>query len=477
MTSPPNAGFPIELWLNIISFLSNDDTYQLRHLNTTFWDVALDAKYSTLEITHNHPKGLIALLQFYSEPFVAPRVKCVRVEPKFVHSVTKRPAWVLVLEALIPLLHNVIKMVLYPIHRDKVTRRLLVLLVQSAPRLRQLWLDLCEDNFNSSAGMAREFSRKRISLPSLRDLRVIYHGYSCLVWQPVIRRMISQSSELERTRVHIFYQPPIITDEGKLFSIMPLNRSQLHPRLHSVRFTGSTPESPGVLQFLHEYRMQLLTLHLDYIPSQIIPSISELHVLSSLWVKTVTPALYSELLTVINGLGSLRELHIAPRGVEFTVHDAQTTFPPIPFLPLLEKFSVETPIFDLSYLHCFVPNLPALRCLTTSLTFASPLAENCPRLECGPREILEYRTIHSMQNSNYDASLTSSFRTAILELESIHSWKLEMLYIHLLSNSPLSDDVVDCFPKLIPSLTSKQHFYQDWRGQMPRNRKEFIPYD
>ncbi|KAH8836095.1 hypothetical protein DL96DRAFT_1576708, partial [Flagelloscypha sp. PMI_526] len=261
MTSPPNAEFPIELWLNIISFLPTNDTCRFQHLNTTFWHATLDIKYSTLEITHNHPKGLIALLQFYGEPFVAPRVKCVRVDRKFVYGVSKRPAWAMVLETLIPLLHNVIEMVLYPVHRDKVTRRLLVLLVQSAPRLRKLWLGLAEDSFDSSAGMAREFGRKHVSLPSLRDLRVIYHPVSCLVWPPIIRRMVSQSSQLEKIRIRHSYKPPLATDEGKLFSVIPVNRLQLHPRLQFATFSGSTPELPGISQFLHEYRMQLRTLH------------------------------------------------------------------------------------------------------------------------------------------------------------------------------------------------------------------------
>ncbi|KAH8836091.1 hypothetical protein DL96DRAFT_108118 [Flagelloscypha sp. PMI_526] len=288
-------------------------------------------------------------------------------------------------------------MVLYPFHRDKITRRLLNLLVRCGPRIRKLWLCLNEGLPGPSLGMAEEFKRKHISLPSLRDLRVIYMPSTCSIWNPIIHKMISESLELEYLHVCLSDKSTFTTNRNSQLFLVPSGPPQLHPRLNFARLAGwDKTEPPRVLHFLHDYRFQLRTLHVGKIPSQVISRISELCALSSLSVLTDTMTLYSELLTVVNGLMTLRELHVAARKVEFTVYSSQAAFPPVPFHPLLENFSLETPIFNLLYLHLFAEGLPLLRCMSIRLIFAVPPSWKRPHLACGSPQLEVYEIIQGI---------------------------------------------------------------------------------
>ncbi|KAH8806829.1 hypothetical protein DL96DRAFT_1629861 [Flagelloscypha sp. PMI_526] len=440
MACPPNANLPTEIWLAIMYFLPADDITRLRHLNATFWDRALDLMYSTLTITHYNLGGIIGHLRFYSKPFVAPRVKRVCVDKSFVRFVTKRPAWIPVLDSLIPLLKNVTELVLYPIHRDK-----------------------------SSLGMAKEFSRKRFSLPALRELKVNYSTWTRNIWHPVVRRMIYQSSELETLHIGYFWDQNSSVDSGEPVSVIPTGPPAAHPRLSFVRLADrKILEVPGTIEFLYDYRFQLRALDVGFLTDRMIPRLSGFSVLSSLWACTQTEALYFKLVDVLSEISSLRELHIHTTGVNFSAHDPTSTFPPIPNMPLLEKISLKTMDFDLFNFYRFATSLPSLRCMTIH-----PLRFS--KLTCGSQAELSTQSLVEVWFGRYKPTPSGPFCAAVLEMEPVSvPWKLECLFICNHDGGNISADVVDCFPTLVPSLTGNKEFYWDWR-QIRHSYHEFVP--
>ncbi|KAH8806835.1 hypothetical protein DL96DRAFT_1822183 [Flagelloscypha sp. PMI_526] len=448
MTCPQNAGLPTEIWLSIISLLTTDEVIRLQHLNAAFWNAALNMKYSTFEITLLHPKGIIKLLRFYSEPFVAPRVKCVSVDRQLTHSTPKRAKWLPILDSLILLLQNVVELVLYPVHRDKVTRRLLGLLVQSAPRLDTLSLDLREDFVWSSPGMAREFFRKRLSLPALRELNVIYHPYTRYAWQPTIRRMISESQMLEKLQIyHSTWPNYFLTDRDNMVSVIPAPLPPVHPHLRFVRLAGrEILQDPGVTQFLQEYRSQLRALDVGYITSQIVGCIAHFTVLSSLWVRTPSDILYFGLVDALSGMLSLREFYVRPDTVDFSARNPSATFPPIPDLPFLEKISIETIGFDLPDLRRFSTTFPNLRCMTVRLMSTRSTSRPC--LTCGSQTELSYKFLYT--SPYYCLEQPELFRETLLKIEPMSVlWRLDQLCIRL-GSFDLTGDVVTVFLCLFP---------------------------
>ncbi|KAH8806834.1 hypothetical protein DL96DRAFT_1629866 [Flagelloscypha sp. PMI_526] len=379
-------------------------------------------KYSILEITHNHPKGIIALLSFYSEPFVAHRVKRISVDRRFVHSVTKRPEWVPVLESLIQLLQNVTELVLYPVHRDKITRRLLNLMAQ-----------------------------KRLSLPALRELKLIYNSWTLSFWQPVIRKLIFESPALEMLQINYYnyyIHESYRTDWDETPSVIPTAPPPTHPRLWFVRLAGrEILEAPGTLQFLREYRLQLRALDIGALNNQIAQRLAHLSALNSLWVYTSSDTLYFTLIDALSGLSSLRELCIFTNGVDFSAREPDSALPPIPDLPLLEKISLATRGFDFFDLHRFAIKLPSLRFLR----------------------------FHPLQTYDRDRpGQLDLFRAAILTVEPVSiQWKLETFYMTERYAWDLTSDLLEYLPKIVPNLMGNRDFYKDWR-HIPPSSTEFI---
>ncbi|KAH8806879.1 hypothetical protein DL96DRAFT_1630008 [Flagelloscypha sp. PMI_526] len=468
MACPPNAGIPAELWLFIIYFLHTNELIRLRHLNAIFWSTALDLKYSTLEITLNHPKGIIKLLRFYREPFIAPRVKRLTVDKCFAHHVTKRPAWNWDLESLIPYLKNVVELALYPVHRDKITRRLLDLLVQSAPRLEMFSLYLGEDTVTSSPGMARDFARKQLSLPSLRKLNLHYHPCTRNLWQPIIRKMISDSQLLETLQVYHATPSDPLPYWDQVVSVIPVAPPQAHPRLWSVQLAGwEVLQSCGVTQFLYDYRLQLRALDVGDLTSQAIGCLSHLCVLNSLWARISTEVLYYEFIGAINRISSLRELHVYVEDVCFVPGNPSPDFPPIPTLPLLEKLSLCTPAFDLSYLHHFATNFPCLRQMGIGLMPGIGWISNS-YLACGSRAQLSSESIEATRHLNYQHNKFDPFCEAVLRIPPVSALRqIDKFYVSHKFDQKLPDVIVDCFPNLIPSLLGKPNFYEDWELNIP----------
>ncbi|KAH8806830.1 hypothetical protein DL96DRAFT_1717512 [Flagelloscypha sp. PMI_526] len=306
MACLPNAGLPPEIWLSILLLLPADEVVPLELFNTTFRSAALDIKYHTLEITHNHPKGIIKLLLFYSESFVAPH-----------HT----PAF----------------------------------------------------------------------------------------------------------------------------------------RLFGLFGGGAIFEGPGIIQFLHDYRLQLRTLDIGSLTSQIIHRLSHLSAINSLWVIVPSDVPYFRLVDALSRLWSLRELHIYAPGLDFSAQDPSSNRPLIPDLPLLEKISLEIRGFDLFDLHRFASTFPSLRCMTIRLM--TP-----PRLTCGIQAELPSEDLTAMKFPKYDFKRSEFFCEALLTMEPVSIlWNLESLYICPNRRWNLSADVVACLPKIVPSLMSYKDFYKDWR--------------
>ncbi|KAH8806832.1 hypothetical protein DL96DRAFT_1629862 [Flagelloscypha sp. PMI_526] len=258
--------------------------------------------------------------------------------------------------------------------------------------------------------MARDLVRKRLSLPALQELKVIFDSWTLYYWQPVIRRAISKSPALEMLQISYSTHEHYCTDWDIMPSVIPAAPPPMHPRLSFVRLAGrETLKSPRTLQFLHDYRLQLRTLDIGNLTDQIILRLSE--------------QLYLKLVHALSELSSLRQLHIQANGIDFSAREPSSTFHPIPHLASLEKISIATNRFDLFDLHRFAVRFPNLRCMTIRLFAYS-------RLTCGSQTALSFEMLQDMNWTRYRTEQSDLFRAAILKMEPVSIlWKLESFYI------------------------------------------------
>ncbi|KAH8806833.1 hypothetical protein DL96DRAFT_1629864 [Flagelloscypha sp. PMI_526] len=283
--------------------------------------------------------------------------------------------------------------------------------------------------------------------------------------------MISESQILETLQIYHYKNFSYLTDRDEIVSVIPAGPSPVHPRLRFVRLAGrEILEAPGVTQFLQEYRSQLQALDVGYPTSQIIGCISRLSALNSLCIRIPSDILYMDLVDALSGMLLLREFHIRAETVDFSARDPSATPPPIPDLPLLEKFSIETIGFDLLDLHRFSTTFPCLRYMTVRLITTSSTSR--PRLTCGSQTELSCKFMHTT-SPYYCLEQPDFFLGTLLKMEPISMlWKLDRLCIYM-GFLDLPAEVVACFPMFVPSLKGKKDFHKDWR-HVPPYGTEFI---
>ncbi|KAH8824547.1 hypothetical protein DL96DRAFT_1614395 [Flagelloscypha sp. PMI_526] len=470
---PPNSGLPAEIWRQIIGMLSVQDRIRLRHLNSSFWEAGLHAKYKLLVLGGisyvDRRVKLVKLqkrLKFYEKnAFICTRVQRIEVnsliseywtKPRRFYSLLrwdggfpKTPlkmdqGFVSAVERLIPKLANVqeirIRTSYYGYRNNEIGSYLGALMLHSSRNLRKLELCLenCEPSLSRS--LAAEIDGLGLSFPALQQLTLSYHPKTSHIWKPVVCRMLESSFEL-RT-FHIRIDPPVHDD---IFVLLPFTRQYTH--LSAVGFSASKHHQ-STLDFMKSYGAQLRELRLDYQPDMLLFT-TPLPLLQRLDIHCSNEDGYLRLIGILSELTSLQDLILSRT---WGAHGTERILFGV-VLPSLERLHVTDPHVDLACLYDLASSCPNLKFLTLFAYWS---------IICNSTHLVASDICNTPVRIPQQPAVRS-FSLSLQKAKPLQEpWSLEKLYIYL-EIYALPESVVHYLPQLVPSLArNPEKFYTNW---------------
>ncbi|KAH8824539.1 hypothetical protein DL96DRAFT_1614376, partial [Flagelloscypha sp. PMI_526] len=474
---PPNAGLPADTWLQIIDMLPVQERIRLRRLNSYFWEAGLSAKYQSLAIggftrveNKTELRKQVERMKFYQNSYICQRIQKVEINahvsniwiPRsrlyslfhlkstrhYVRTLKMDDALVIAAESLVPKLVNVREIRIYASFNGfggpctKSDSYLRPLVLHCSQQLLKLELYLRNYDDDASKLLAEEMDNLSLSFPQLRHFTVAYHPYTSHIWEPLISKMLENSSDL-RT-LHICNR---FSSYGSTF--VPLSTVCRYPHLSVAEFTGHMSHQ-WILDFLASYGDQLKELCLDDM-SAVVLSAAPLPLLQRLDIKCTIEVGYPQFLHILSQLPFLTTLVLTRMKVTqiSALQFHENLFDVM--LPSLQCLYISDSRIDLSWLRDLDLCCPNLKFLTFQ-------AWSC----------IAHRSAHLYNHGwsfgRVNVEDAQFFALSLREAEPLAPHlKLETCYI-LFEERCLPASLVYLLPLLVPSLgKNPEKFYTDWR--------------
>ncbi|KAK7038976.1 hypothetical protein VNI00_010368 [Paramarasmius palmivorus] len=234
----PNSQIPPEIWLRIAGYLSKEELLRMLGLNRVFFHLAMDEQYRELSLFE---LGSPELLTHLGSPFVAPRIRLLRIQATPTHDLAYSPQ--LLEDFFCLLLHlQECHIVWYdlPLLHDPVMPRLLQTAISTSSSLRTLSLVMSLEKMAA-------LLNPNLHLPSLEvlDLSICYespHSASdpSVIMERCIAPFVHRTSD---TLTSFAFETSHPMDYSPFFATLRL------PCLRALSLS-----IPGVAPYLGDYR-------------------------------------------------------------------------------------------------------------------------------------------------------------------------------------------------------------------------------